>query len=233
MNLNDYKKYLDKLGSLAIDGKMIFDSIHFCGFDEAVEYLTARMMVKKVYAYSHYRNPSTVIVMGLFANEAHPAHNVDNLNTPVSVIVNLHDSPLRGRIKSSYGKVIALGNDNYLCEIPVPKVGNNSKIILQKSDGDEIHMTRPLITSLIVDSVISFSVNKLKVEDAEPHFIVFRKKNGETDDKTKVVDYIHGAYNISVRKESGYCYRAGVCVKYKDTQFELSNVSSWISDEVN
>ena len=76
-----------------IEEKSYFDDIHFCSWGEAIEYMVARMMVKKISAYTPKSNPNAINIavetdMTKYGNIA------EMLNTPISIYLSLEDTPL-------------------------------------------------------------------------------------------------------------------------------------------
>lgn len=144
-----YKDYVDALGSLTVNNVDVSDNIHFCGFDEAMEYMMARILLKKISCYTPIGNPEEVHIVGYFNNDVSPLFRMDCFNTPLTIKVNLVGTPLEGEdIKVDYGNVVKVANNIFLVELPVPRTGNISGIVLSKTNGsDYVITTRPTITA--------------------------------------------------------------------------------------
>ena len=73
--------------------KSYFNDIHFCSWGEAVEYMVARMMVKKVSAYTPQSDPNAINI-ALEVDMSKYGNITDMLNTPISVNIDLTGTPL-------------------------------------------------------------------------------------------------------------------------------------------
>lgn len=223
-----YKDYIDALANITIDGVNVSDNIHFCGFDEAMEYMVARMMLKKISCYTPLESPNEVHIVGYFNNNVSPRFRMDCINTPITIKVDLTNTPLAGQaIAVNYGQVVSLGNNIYLVELPTPRTGNISGIIISKSEGSDYIVTaKPVISGTINGENITFSSTNHLAEYC--NFVIFRKEENATEDAATIIQYDHGNQSVSVKKESGYVYAAGVSANYGNGHYVVMALSSWV-----
>lgn len=222
-----YKDYIDALAGIQVGGVSIADNIHFCGFDEAIEYMVARIMLQKISCYTPVGNPDQVHIVGYFNNKVAPRFVSDSINTPLTIKVDLTGTPLEGKgIASSYGQVMNLGNNVFLVELPAPRNGNISGVILSEIAGsDFIITTPPTITATVSGNQISFSAAGHLA--SAMHFILFKKAISASEDTAVIADYQHEISSLTITKEDGYEYCVGVTANYGNGHYVVSSVSNW------
>lgn len=223
-----YKDYIDALGGLTVNNVNVSDNIHFCGFDEAMEYMVARMMLKKISCYTPSDNPDEIHIVGYFNNNVSPRFRMDCINTPLTIKVDLTGTPLAGQtIAVNYGQVIGLGNNVFLVELPAPRNGNISGIVISKAEGgDYIRTAKPVVSGVVNDSNITFSSTNHRAENC--HFVIFRKSENATEDAATIIQYDHGNQSVTIKKEDGYVYAAGVSANYGDGHYVVTALSEWL-----
>lgn len=99
-----------------IVAKSYFDDIHFCSWGEAIEYMVARMMVKKVSAYTPKLDQNAInIALEVELSKYNNIQNIQGmLNIPISLLLSLANTPLSGKTvvsKSEDVNIIQSGNN--------------------------------------------------------------------------------------------------------------------------
>lgn len=214
VTFSDYENYYSMLNSLNIN-----DDIIFTGFGEAMEYCITRLMIKKISCYTPILSPNKVIIVAEFQNDWNPIINTEVLNTPLSIKVNLSNTPLAGKnIKLSYGNCIKLSSNQYIVDLTPPKHGNVSFVELTESSiPTELNVNRPNGNYTINNNNINVVLSQ------KCNVMVFRKGSNQTTRNSTIIDYLYNVTSFSIIQESGFNYAFGFI-----NDFGKSNLIDWI-----
>ncbi len=93
------------------------NQIYFSGYGEAVAYLVFRQIITRAVMYSPLQHHNTQLIIRLETSNTLGV-DTDLLQVPISVKFTLVGTPLAGMNIKSNRNLLALGNDDYLVEIP-------------------------------------------------------------------------------------------------------------------
>lgn len=111
-NLSHYISYVNLLATLNAN-----DDIYFAGYGEAVAYLIYRQIITRAVMYSPKLNPNNQLIIRLETIN-NVGVNADLLQVPISIKFSLANTPLAGYNIRCDKNLIALGNNEYIVEIP-------------------------------------------------------------------------------------------------------------------
>lgn len=142
-----------------------------CSNGEAMEYMFARDSVKRIAAVTR---EDKIVVVAEFENYFNV--RTDLLNIPLSVEIDLTGTILAAKnVKASYGKLVALGADRYILEIPFKD--KFSSVVLFEGEGGIFETEIPVLN-------YSRSGNVLTVtSDIPTKAVLYAKASGASDDR--------------------------------------------------
>lgn len=176
--------FLDELLA-TVQSWAVGKNVHFCSNGEALEYMFFRESVTNVSAYEKYGNVQVVY----WANARGTNIHSSQMNTPLSVEIDLSGTVLAGQsVKSSYGKLISLGGDQYIAEVPYQ--GEFGAIELSVGVGGIHNTDRPTGTMSDTGSVLTINT------DMPTRAVVFSGVNDATTFRSNMLSTSH-QINIS------------------------------------
>lgn len=187
------------------------NNVHTCSAGEAIEYLFLREITNRVTAQE--KNSKVYIIAdvidkykNLDSNGISEIVPYDVINTSLSVKLDLTGTSLAGQnIKSSFGKIIDLGSNEIIVEIPFNKKELFQTITLEVGADGYYNTNIPTATFTNISNLITITSNQ-KVKA-----VLFSKLTAETE-----VDYIVVQRSNDLKEihtfvsESGKNYRFGI-----------------------
>lgn len=141
------------------------DFVWTCSNGEALEYMMLRTMCSRVIAKE---NEQGVYVLcdvsdpfkGGNIDGISTTLPIDSINIPLSVKVDLTDTTLSGKsIKASYGKLISLGSDVYIVQVPYSKFDGFKTVQLSEGEANYYNTAIPTATVGIVGTTMTVTAD--------------------------------------------------------------------------
>lgn len=186
-----------------------------CSNGEAIEYLFVRETADRIVAVD--KNGSITIVVDVVdefknLNTAGLSQRLalDRMNTPLSVQINLSGTSLEGKnIISSFSKVINLGEDEYVIQVPFNNRELFQTVTLTEGNGGEFDTSRPTAVIDITGNIMTVTTN------IPTKSVLFGVATGGADfqslpiSRSNILKAIH-IFEIA----SGFEYRIGIVSEF-------------------
>lgn len=199
--------------------------VHFCNYGEASEYLLFKECVDNVSAYSSGNSVKVALSLkdpfdGQTINESGFDAKIPygRINTPISIEVDLSGTFLAGKnIKTNFGKVIDLGNNKVIVQLPFPKSKNEAVIEIELNESivpDWLSITRPVISDVVVNGeIVTFKT------DIPCYSTVFEKtdSNNVTKFGDRYVSEYKTSHEVIIGSTLGKTYHIGVISEVGNT----------------